>query len=277
VKEKKKKSYLCNDEVTLRRQRDVFQGTHVAERPPASVAAAAAAVAVAAAVVAAVRTSAGYFASASAFESLAARVCDGDADADTTPASNTLTNSPLARKEAHKEESALPSPANQTRVFSFHNYSLLFHRDVLFRVYCQRMSNFANSNLDKRASESKVAELTANEGSGGLGLGCTKSTGCRVCCVCGGLPLLRRLRFSGAGVSSLCGVKAGVSGGVCVGLCEPGSGLPSSESFRLLVRFLTVTSDSGIPDEVDTTVIFRGKDFNGKNTRQFIRVRISSG
>lgn len=67
---------------------------------------------------------------------------------------------------------------------------------------------------------------------------------------------MRKLRFSGAGVSSLCGVKAGVSGGVCVGLCEPGSGLPSSESFRLLVRFLTVVSDSGIPDDVDTTVTF---------------------
>lgn len=103
-------------------------------------------------------------------------------------------------------------------------------------------------------------ELTANGGSGGLGLGCTRSTGCRVvCCVCcGGLPLLRRLRFSGAGVSSLCGVKAGVNGGVCVGLCEPaGSGLPSSESLRLLVRFLSVASpDSGIPDEVGTTATF---------------------
>jgi len=103
-------------------------------------------------------------------------------------------------------------------------------------------------------STSKIARLTANGGSGGLGLGCTRSTGCRLCCVSEGLPLLRRLRFSGAGVSSLCGVKAGVSGGVCVGLCEPGSGLPSSESFRLLVRFLA--SDSGIPDDVDTTVTF---------------------
>lgn len=75
---------------------------------------------------------------------------------------------------------------------------------------------------------------------------------------CGGLPLLRRLRFSGAGVSSLCGVKAGVNGGVCVGLCEPaGSGLPSSESLRLLLRFLSVASpDSGIPDEVGTTATF---------------------
>lgn len=98
----------------------------------------------------------------------------------------------------------------------------------------------------------KVAKLTANGGSGGLGLGWTKSTGCKVCCVCGGVPLLRKLRFSGAGVSSLCGVKAGVSGGVCVGLCEPGSGLPSSESFRLLVRFLVVVSDSGTPDAIDT-------------------------
>lgn len=104
--------------------------------------------------------------------------------------------------------------------------------------------------------KSKMAELTANGGSGGLGLDWTRSTGCKVCCVCGGLPLLRRLRFSGAGVSSLCGVKAGVSGGVCVGLCEPGSGLPSSESFRLLVCFLAVVSDSGIPDDVDTTVTF---------------------
>lgn len=68
---------------------------------------------------------------------------------------------------------------------------------------------------------------------------------------------MRRLRFSGAGVSSRCGVKAGVNGGVCVGLCEPGSGLPSSESFRLLVRFLVVVvSDSGIPDDVDTTVTY---------------------
>lgn len=65
---------------------------------------------------------------------------------------------------------------------------------------------------------------------------------------------MRRLRFSGAGVSSRCGVRAGVNGGVCVGLCEPGSGLPSSESFRLLVRF-RVASDSATPEDVDTTVI----------------------
>lgn len=60
---------------------------------------------------------------------------------------------------------------------------------------------------------------------------------------------MRRLRFSGAGVSSLCGVNAGVNGGVCVGLWEPGSGLPSSESFRLFDRF-RVVSFSVIPIDV---------------------------
>lgn len=82
---------------------------------------------------------------------------------------------------------------------------------------------------------------------------------------------MRKLRFSGAGVSSLCGVKAGVNGGVCVGLCEPGSGLPSSESLRLLVRFLSVASpDSGIPDEVGTTVTFvTSQETFMRGTRQF--------
>lgn len=118
---KERKSYLCNDEVTLQRQRDVFQEIHAAERPPASVVAAV----VVAAAVAAVRMFAGYSASASAFESLAARVCDDDAGADTTPVSNTPASSPLVHKEAHKEENALLSlrPAiKRERVFLFDNY-----------------------------------------------------------------------------------------------------------------------------------------------------------
>lgn len=99
----------------------------------------------------------------------------------------------------------------------------------------------------------KYIELTASEANGGLGLGCTRSTACGVCCVCGGLPLLRKLRFSGAGVLSLCGVSAGVRGGVCVGLEEPGSGLPSSESFRLFVRILAISA-SWLSTGLETTL-----------------------
>lgn len=72
---------------------------------------------------------------------------------------------------------------------------------------------------------------------------------------------MRRLRFSGAGVSSLCGVNAGVNGGVCVGLWEPGSGLPSSESFRLFDRF-RVVSFSVIPIDVGIAITHKSYLFN---------------
>lgn len=67
---------------------------------------------------------------------------------------------------------------------------------------------------------------------------------CRLGCVCGGLPVFLRLKFSGAGVSSLWGVRAGVRGGVFVGLGVPGSALPSSDSLILLSHFRLITSGS---------------------------------